>query len=111
MNKITAIGTSLSLCVLLMAAAHAEEIAIPVGQQGIDGLQMPVKGLTMTKVRDNFGEPAKALPARGTPPITRWEYENFVVYFEGEHVIHSVLRHKPKAQYLKPTAPVEDGQN
>jgi len=27
----------------------------------------------------------------GKPPISRWEYPGFVVYFEHEHVIHSVV--------------------
>ena len=30
-------------------------------------------------------------PAVGNPPISRWEYPGFVVYFEHEHVIHSVV--------------------
>lgn len=111
MKPIVAICACLGLCAVLLTNAQAEEIAIPVGQQGIDGLSMPSKGLTMDKVRDTFGEPAKALPARGAPPITRWEYENFVVYFEDEHVIHSVLRHKPKAQYQKPTETADEEQN
>ncbi len=81
----------------------AEDIQIPIGQQGIQGIEMPKKGQTMTTVAESFGAAQVKHPARGNPPITRWEYENFVVYFEGEHVIHSVLRHKPKAQFQTPT--------
>ena len=31
------------------------------------------------------------VPAVGKPPISRWEYPGFVVYFEHDHVIHSVV--------------------
>jgi hypothetical protein len=32
-----------------------------------------------------------AIPAVGRPPISRWEYPGFIVYFEHEHVIHAVV--------------------
>ncbi|BFM11493.1 hypothetical protein R50072_16460 [Simiduia litorea] len=81
----------------------AEEIAIPVGHQGISGLDLPKKGLTMTQVESAHGSAAVKHEATGQPPITRWEYDNYIVYFEGDRVIHSVLRHKPKAQYKTPS--------
>jgi hypothetical protein len=51
----------------------------------------PVRGMTMTQVASKFGEPVTKVPAVGKPPIARWEYPGFVVYFEHEHVIHSVV--------------------
>jgi hypothetical protein len=27
----------------------------------------------------------------GAPPITRWDYPNFSVFFEGDRVIHAVV--------------------
>lgn len=81
----------------------AEEIAIPLGQQGISGLNLPKKGFTMTQVESEHGAAAVKHDAAGQPPITRWEYDNYIVYFEGDRVIHSVLRHKPKAQYKTPS--------
>ncbi|MBB3168499.1 phosphodiesterase [Simiduia aestuariiviva] len=93
-------------CIVFIAIScctFADELQIPVGQQGIDGLELPSKGMTMAQVETAFGEAPKRHPARGQPPITRWEYSNFMVYFEGEHVIHSVLRHKPRAEFQTPT--------
>lgn len=87
---------------LSSAIAMADELVIPVGQQGIDGLALPQKGQNMHQIEQKFGEPAARHPARGEPPISRWEYDNFIVYFESEYVIHAVLRHKPKAQYQEP---------
>jgi hypothetical protein len=50
----------------------------------------PTRGMTMDQVASKFGAPVAKVPAVGKPPISRWEYPGFVVYFEYEHVIHSV---------------------
>jgi len=94
---------SLLLLLILAPVTLAEEIAIPIGNQGINGLNLPKKGLTMTQVESEHGAAAVKHEATGQPPITRWEYDNYIVYFEGDRVIHSVLRHKPKAQYQTPS--------
>ena len=51
----------------------------------------PTRGMSMSQVASKFGEPASKVPAVGKPPIARWEYPGFVVYFEQDHVIHSVV--------------------
>ncbi|MGA2188577.1 MAG: hypothetical protein ABSH33_08605 [Steroidobacteraceae bacterium] len=51
----------------------------------------PARGMTMDQVASKFGAPVNKIPAVGKPPISRWEYPGFVVYFEHEHVIHSVV--------------------
>ena len=55
--------------------------------------------MTMDQVASKFGAPATKVPAVGKPPISRWEYPGFIVYFEHEHVIHSVV-----ANSLNPSA-------
>jgi hypothetical protein len=57
----------------------------------------PDKGMTMAQVRTGYGDPLQALPAVGKPPITRWVYRDYVVYFEHDHVIHSVRPPQPAA--------------
>jgi len=47
----------------------------------------------MDKVRASFGEPDKIVSAVGDPPITRWQYPEYVVYFEYDRVITSVGGH------------------
>jgi hypothetical protein len=76
---------------------QAEVIQIPVGQQAeeLKSIKRPTTGMTKARVKEEFGEPIKENPARGTPPISSWEYDNFIVYFEYDHVIHSVLKHRP----------------
>ena len=54
----------------------------------------PAKGMTMRQVEEQFGKPNKILDAKGKPPITRWVYERFTVYFEGRFVIHAVYNRK-----------------
>ncbi len=51
---------------------------------------MPVRGMTMGEVEHHFGPPEKRYPAVGNPPISRWKYDGFIVYFEGRHVIHAL---------------------
>ena len=51
----------------------------------------PSRGMTMNEVSTKFGTPTNKVPAVGRPPISRWEYPGFVVYFENDHVIHSVV--------------------
>lgn len=59
-------------------------------------MNLPTRGMTMAQVEHKFGAPAHKLQARGGdaplhPVIKRWEYANYIVYFEHSHVIHTVL--------------------
>jgi hypothetical protein len=55
------------------------------------GVAAPARGMTMAQVTSKFGDPVTKVPAVGKPPISRWEYSGFVVYFERDHVIHAVV--------------------
>ena len=50
----------------------------------------PRRGATMAQIEAQFGAPTKKSSAVGKPPITRWDYPAFSVYFEYKHVIDSV---------------------
>ena len=50
----------------------------------------PKRGSTMAEVEKRFGAPVEKHPTVGQPPITRWDYTGFSVFFEGERVIHAV---------------------
>ena len=52
----------------------------------------PSHGRTMQQVESGFGTPSQKVPAVGDPPISRWVYPDFTVYFEDEFVIHTVIR-------------------
>ena len=55
------------------------------------GVRRPVRGQSMQLVMRRFGEPDSILHAVGNPPITRWVYHGFTVYFENRQVITSVI--------------------
>ena len=65
----------------------------PQGQAMDKGMKTktPKRGITMDKVKQEFGDAKTALPAVGEPPITRWQYEDYTVYFEHDRVITSVF--------------------
>src|ERR1700736_2407164 len=73
-------------------SSWAETIAVDNGiaVKGSD-VATPARGLTMDEVATKFGSPVSKVPAVGNPPISRWDYPGLVVYFEREHVIHSVV--------------------
>jgi len=59
-------------------------------------VSLPKRGASMAAVEAAFGAPASKHAAVGggsasTPPITRWDYPAFSVYFENSHVVNSVL--------------------
>lgn len=87
---------------LLPSLSVAETIQIPVGQQGQEkqNLARPRTGMSQTQVQEQFGNPLEWTQPVGDPPISKWIYQDFIVVFEYDHVIHSVLVHTPQ-----PTAP------
>ena len=64
----------------------------------------PTHDMTLQQVLARFGVPEQKLAptprtAQGPlkPPIVRWVYANFTVYFERNRVIHTVLTHPREA--------------
>ena len=50
----------------------------------------PKRGSTMAEVEKRFGAPVEKHATVGQPPITRWDYAGFSVFFEHDRVIHAV---------------------
>ncbi len=59
--------------------------------RNVEHLSVPQNGQTMARVEQQFGAPERRSPAVGDPPIARWIYPGFTVYFEYDKVIHSVV--------------------
>ncbi len=78
----------------LAAPLAADTFRIPVGQQGQSELPLPGRGDSTGRVLERFGLADEEHPAVGTPPIKRWDYRYFSVYFENDRVIDSVLHHR-----------------
>ena len=94
------IPTTLALLFLAVPSAQADTLLI-------DGIDMdtqskslrPRAGMSMTAVESTYGAPLERhSPVGGSaveqPPITRWDYAAFSVYFEHDRVIHAVARHE-----------------
>lgn len=86
------------LLMLLALPAAAEVLVIDKIEQAPADIQRPHNGMSMETVRRQFGEPQSIEPAVGDPPITRWDYPGFTVYFEYETVLHSVVHRTPSGQ-------------
>ncbi len=56
-----------------------------------EGVPRPGSGADMTTVAAQYGEPESKKDAVGEPPITRWVYPNYTVYFEHDRVIDVVV--------------------
>ncbi len=80
------------LAAALAGYAGAETIAVGNSVEvKTPTIATPKRGMTMDEVAKRFGAPAEKLPAVGKPPITRWKYPGFTVYFESKYVIDSVV--------------------
>jgi hypothetical protein len=89
---------------VLLTLALAAPLLLPAGQAAADKLvienvaagaaaaERPARGSSMARVESRFGAPASRSGPVGQPPITRWDYADFVVYFEYDHVVHAVGR-------------------
>jgi hypothetical protein len=76
------------LLILMAVASTQDNLSIAKLLNG-DAV-VPQRGMTMDEVEARFGPPdTRKLPV-GDPPITRWIYADFKVYFEHQWVIHSV---------------------
>ncbi|MDH4581767.1 phosphodiesterase [Pseudomonas sp. BN415] len=84
-------------CLLLALPVSAETIEIPIGNQGDQGVSLPTRGESQRSVLQRFGLPDEEHAAVGKPPISRWDYREFSVYFESGRVIDSVRHHQPRA--------------
>lgn len=75
-----------------MGSARAETVLID-GHVQLEqsSIARPGRGVTMHEVEAKFGTPEKRYPAVGKPPITRWDYPSFSVFFEYNRVVHSVV--------------------
>jgi hypothetical protein len=89
---VLALALGAALVLLYAGAAHSETIATgdAVTVRASD-LPRPSGGMTMHAVEAKFGAPQQRHAAVGEPPISRWDYQGFTVFFERDRVIHAVV--------------------
>lgn len=77
---------------LFVQPATADTLLVESVQSAPD-VSRPERGMTMEQVLQNWGEPQQRIGPVGEPPISHWIYPDFVVYFESNYVLHSVVPH------------------
>lgn len=79
-------------CLVLPTLTLADLTVRPDGWVAVERLpDEPHRGMTRKKVQRQFGAPRLTVGPVGDPPISRWDYPAFSVYFEGGHVLHTVV--------------------
>ena len=81
----------LSLGLALPGGAAIGDTLLVESAQSASAVARPAHGMVMEQVLQQFGEPQQRLGPVGEPPISHWVYGDFIVYFEHQHVIHSVV--------------------
>ncbi|WP_203300559.1 hypothetical protein [Marinobacter sediminum] len=98
MKKNNMMLSALALAAFILAPSGnvvAEQITIPVGSQtDRASISTPQIGMSQASVRAKWGAPVEIQGPVGEPPISQWYYQDFIVYFEKDRVLHTVL--KPK---------------
>jgi hypothetical protein len=90
----TTILSATLICILALPAS-ADVLLIdsinsaPINSE--EGIPRPKRSMSMDQVSQRFGQPLTSYPSVGEPPITRWDYSNYSVFFEYDLVLTSVL--------------------
>jgi len=98
MTRIFAVSTIIIAALLAPATAFADTANTPMLAEAVivpkdqpqGRANVPGRGMTMEQVQRRWGKPTNQLGAVGEPPISRWVYDGFTVYFERRAVIHAV---------------------
>ncbi len=85
------IVSAIALLAAFGAVANAQNLNMDGATAGSnDG--RPTRGMTQASVESKYGSPTSVNAPVGDPPITRWVYADFVVFFEYDKVIHAVIK-------------------
>lgn len=89
--KAASVALLVALAGVASLAVRAETLVVDDAVQLREStVDRPARGASMQAVEAKFGAPAQRHSAVGQPPITRWDYPGFSVFFEYEHVVHAV---------------------
>ncbi|WP_322521649.1 hypothetical protein SR882_01815 [Guyparkeria halophila] len=96
MTPLTHLARPLAAALLALAGILAASPTLAQGLTQAGEGSASVHGLTQEQVIARFGEPERRhapVPATGehpTPPITRWDYADFSIFFEKRTALHRV---------------------
>jgi len=81
----------LTLMVVLAASLAAADVLVIEQVRQAGEMAVPANGQTTSEVESAFGAPDSKSGPVGDPPITRWNYQHWSVYFEYDRVLFTVL--------------------
>lgn len=84
-SSLALVATTVLADVLLIDQIH--EAPMNSGE----GIPRPTRGMSMDQVKRQYGNPSVTHPWIGEPPITRWDYPDYSVFFEYRHVLTAVV--------------------
>ncbi len=90
------LGAGLLTCVALLAPVLTCADVLKAPGENASLLQLtdqPRRGSTKQQVEAKFGVPVSREGPVGDPPISRWNYDRYSVFFEHNHVVHSVVHY------------------
>ncbi len=104
--KLLSLSLAAGLLFSLNATVAQADTLLIERVQSEQGVALPKRGTSMAQIEARFGAPQQKISAVGggsrrTPPITRWIYAGFSVYFENNHVVDAVLN-RANAQEVGP---------
>ena len=113
LETVTMTRTFLLTGLLAAMPLHAEVLTLPGGpvpeqpaemapdyqHLPVDRSHLPSTGSSKSAVLNAYGEPVSMSGPVGDPPISRWVYGDFIVFFEYDHVINAVIPGKPREIY------------
>ncbi len=79
-----------ALLLVMVTPALADVLLIDEVRQ-VQKMELPDNGVSKDEVAARFGEPDEKHAAVGEPPISRWDYDTYSVYFEYNLVLFTVL--------------------
>ncbi len=88
-NNIVVIG----ILFFMAGVVSADTLLIRTVEKNMS-VEKPDRGMSSVQVVSQYGQPVEKFSAIGEPPIKKWAYSNITVYFEYDHVIHSVVNKK-----------------
>lgn len=111
MSPIRLLWLPLALCAALASTPLAAQTLLVQRVERAKATALPKAGTTMAAVEATYGAPESKRDAVGKPPITRWNYPTFTVYFEYDHVVNAVVnKSAPEEIGPKPVPPKHDGK-
>jgi len=91
MTRMTLSRTFLLFLSMACSAGAAADVLLIEQVRQAGRMDVPANGLSMSEVEASYGTPQDKQAAVGDPPISRWLYDRWSVYFEYDRVLYSVI--------------------